>query len=328
MYKILPVLLLISCRQAVDTTNAVPNGLNRPNKLPRTGLYYETKWDPLLDSKTSLKNLQNVLEMGGHYENHEITTPPPDRYGDLSLFTLNLASEISTVPMNQEIASYMHEILDHAHPTVMVLQGVREPLLARIRKLINEHYGMLTDDVFTKDPLSSAHYYLPIFIDKRVLRPIKTGYFRNQKGQVYGSYVVLSDTRKGKKFTVVNIDLYSTFKGMVEGQLANIISDIKGDPSISNEPVFFAGGIGSLSPEMQKLLRSGYKNLVDLDPNNKELDMTTVHGKMEHSDGIQRDFIILRDPATALDLNYARILSKDFPIGEHFAVHAILSYTS
>ncbi|ELQ75907.1 putative Endonuclease/exonuclease/phosphatase protein [Trachipleistophora hominis] len=341
MHKLLSFIVLISCAEIAHKpafpgkaggvnkpATGMPESIERPSKPPRTGLYYETKWDPLLSSKTSGKNMQDVLEMGGHYENHEITTPPSDRYGDLSVFTLNIATEINLITINQETASFIHEVLDHAHPAVFVLQGVREPVLARIKKLENHHYGIITDDVFTKDPLSSAHYYFPIIIDKHMIRPIKSGYFRNQKGQVYASYAVLVDTRKNKRFTVVNLDLYSTFKETVEAQFANIVSDIKGDMSISKEPVIFAGGIGSPSSEIQKLLQSGYKNLIDLDPNNKELDKTTVHGRVEHSDNVQRDFIVLRDPATVLDLNYARILNDKLKIAEHYPLHAILSYTS
>lgn len=294
--------------------------------IKKQGLYYETKWDPLLESKTSLKNYQNVLEMQGQYENHEVSSPPAERYGDVSILTLNLASETSTVQMNQEITIYLKEVLDHAHPAIFALQGVREPLLARLKKLMNDHYVMLNEDSFTKDALSAAHYFVPIIIDRQMLHSVKTGYFQNQKGQIYASYAVLDDKRRRKKLTVINMDLYSTFKGMVEGQFANILSDIKGEPSIGEQPILFAGGIGSLSQEIKKLLRSGYKNLIDHDPNNSELDLTTVHGKVEHSDNIERDFVILRDPRGKMETNYARILSRDFKVGEHYPVHAILSY--
>lgn len=291
------------------------------------GLFYGTKWDPILEQPPYNKNYQTVLDIGGNYDEHVVDQPPEDRYGDINLLTLNLSSTISTEEMNQQSTLTVKQVLDHAHPSVFTLQGIREPLMARLKKVMNTHYKMVNDDMFTKDALSAANYYFPIIIDTKIFHVKQSGYIKNSKGVIYASFVVLKDFKRDKVSTVINMDLFSTFRGVVEGQFANILSDIKGSKEIRSHPVFFSGGMGALSEQINILLSSGYKNLIFQDSHNLDLDKTTVHGKVEHSDNIQRDFIILRDPKSVFTLNYARILSNNFPVGEHYPIQAILSYT-
>lgn len=306
--------------------SAIPE--KKPAKPVRTGLYHETRWDPLLESKTSFENLQNVLKMSGYYENHNNKSGTEERYGDVDIFTLNLAHEITSTDQNELEASYIREILDHAHPTVLSLQGVRESVMNSIRGLKGDHYTVVNDDMFDKDAITSAHYFIPIIIDIMVVDVLNTGYIKNSRSELSSSYAILRDIKSGKMFVVINMDLFSTFKEMTEGQFVNIIRDIHEDPEVSNLPIFFAGGIGAQSEYTRTLIATKYKNLVDLDPNNKDLDRTTVHGPdSNHSDGVQRDFILLRDANDVMVLNYARILSKDFDIVEHYPVNAILSFS-
>ncbi|KRH92881.1 putative Endonuclease/exonuclease/phosphatase protein, partial [Pseudoloma neurophilia] len=303
-------------------------GVSKVNPpLNEKGMFYNSKWDPLLEQPPFNRNYQTVLDIAGHYEEHIIDQSPEDAYGDLSLFTLNLSSTISTEEMNQQSTLVLKQVLDHIHPSVMTLQGIREPLMARLKKIINEHYQILDYDSFTKDSLSAANYYNPIIIDKKIFSVKNSGYMKNSKGVIYASWVELSDHRNNQIITVINMDLFSTFRGVVESQFANIIADIKGSKEQSSNPVFFMGGLGSISKQIENLLHSGYKNVIDVDSHNLDLDKTTVHGKVEHSDDIERDFIILRDPSSIFTINYGRILSKNFPVADHYPVHAILSYT-
>lgn len=304
-------------------------GINKidPKIAKSHGLFLPSKYDPLIDQAPYNKNFDTIQHQGGNYEEHIIDQPPSDRFGDINLMTLNLATSISTTAMNQDAFQIIKEVLDQSHPTVFALQGIRESLMSSLRKLVNSHYKIYTDDIFTTDNLSAAGYFLPIIIDTKIYKVKKQGYIKNSFGVVYASYVEVEDLKYQKKATFINIDMYSTFKSMVEGEFFNIITDIKGSKEIASNPVFFMGGIGTLSGEIKTLLQSGYKNLVDHDKHNSDLDSTTVHGKVEHSDGVQRDFIILRDPKGKFTLNYARILSK-FPIGEHYPIQGILSFTT
>lgn len=319
------------------TTPLVEHKVGEKDNLPKTrGKFYTTKWDPLLEQAPFNKNYQMVLDISGFYEDHDAKVPEGS-FGDINLWTLNLSSSISTVEMNQQSSLTMKNVLDHSHATAVALQGVREAVMVRLKKLMNEHYQMVNNDAFTKDMLSGANYYFPILFDKKVLMVKQTGYIRNYKGVIYASFAVFEhkskkikteqNIQKGSIFTIINMDLYSTFRGIVEAQLANIISDIKHSALIRTNPVFFMGGMGALSLQINNLLNSGYKNLIEFDHHNQDLDKTTVHGKVEHSDNVQRDFIIVRDPKSIFTENYARILSNGFPAGEHFPVQAILSYT-
>lgn len=308
-----------------------------PKPSKSRGMFYNTKWDPLLEQPPFNQNYQMVLDISGFYDEHQ-ATGPDDSYGDLNLWTLNLSSAISTEEMNQQSTLTMKQVLDHSHPSIFALQGIRESLMARLKKIMNKHYQMANTDSFTKDSIFATNYYFPIIYDTRMFDIKQTGYIKNLKGVIYASYVVVENKMKKNKkveknadkkdiITFINIDLFSTFRGVVEGQFANILSDVKGSQLIRAHPVFFMGGLGALSAQITNLLNSGYKNLIDHDNHNMDLDKTTVHGKVEHSDNVQRDFIITRDPKSVFTLNYARILSGAFPVGEHYPVQAILSYT-
>lgn len=291
------------------------------------GIFYQTKWDPLLETNPFNANYQAVLDMAGYYEDHTLELPPEDRYGDISIMTVNLASDISTEEMNQQSTLTIKEMMDHGHPSIITLQGIREPLLVRLKKLQNDHYKIMNDDSFTKDAISAANYYFPIIVDSKIFNVKKKGYIKNSKEVISASYVVLMNIKNKQQLTVINMDYFSTFKGIVEGQFANMLTDIKGTSEISKRPILFAGGLGAISEQIRTLFNSGYKNLIEYDHNNNDLDRTTVHGRVEHSDNIQRDFIILRDPDQKLSLNYARILNNNYPVGEHYPIHAILSYS-
>ncbi|EJW02563.1 hypothetical protein EDEG_03031 [Edhazardia aedis USNM 41457] len=307
------------------------------------GLYSASKYDPLAKNSTT-----------GYFQNHNVPTEV-DLFGDISVVSFNMFTE----EIKDTDVQAVVDLINNTHPTILSLQGVRKPTLDDISRRLRVfgHYGIVNYENGSRDAITGDMIYLPIIYDSRIVKIKKSDYITTsgKKQSLYASYALITDERlsgdsekKGDdilgadvSYVVVNADLYSSFPEMVSAMFFNIISDIA-DAKLNTKPIFFTGNMG-ITPDLVKdMMKISYKNLIDVDSNNKTLMKTTDHTN-GNDDNIQRDFILLRDVSyedgigmklskgkeeKALEpvfkLNYARILNK-FTSMNRYPVHAILS---
>lgn len=284
--------------------------------------YFPTKWDPLLAWTSAY---DEIVDLDGWFSNHTKKLSV-DTFGDISVMTMNFYTKEMLDPTEEQIAA-ITSILDHSHPTIFCLQGVDEDLMKKLRHLVREskHYRITNDGKYFTDRRNGQDYFLPILYDERILERKAFNYFvtGGRKKILYGSWARFKSPKT--EFTVINIDLFSPSRRVVNAQFSNIVADIITDKITSSFPVIIAGGIMAMPAPVRGLLRGEYKNLIDVDYNNEHLVKTTMHARGMVDDDVQRDFIILRDKYGRMSANYARILSEFPLVGQHFPVHAILS---
>lgn len=298
-------------------------------------LYHETRWDPLSNDPElePTDRQQYIKTVSGFFRDHYLAEDDNfKKFGDISIMTLNLFREIVADHETLQSAENVRTILDEAHPTFLCLQGVDESLLTRINGKLNgnNHYKMATYEKYDVEMLSGQKSYLPIIYDESLVFIHNSGYFESEPPHQmrYGSYIEVKDKRKPMEkttFTVINVDMYSSFNDVVSAQFSNVVSDINGFKEVEHLPVFIVGGMGTLPPNVKEMMKT-YKNSIDVDANNKDIPKTTVHAGGQ-DDNIQRDFILLRDTHGMFELNYSRIL-REFLASDHYPVHAIYSYKS
>ncbi|EJW05332.1 hypothetical protein EDEG_00635 [Edhazardia aedis USNM 41457] len=298
-------------------------------------VYYESRWDPLVFNKdvVSTDRLDIIRSQSGHYELHEYENTPDSfrKFGDISIISLNLFREVIYDLETIESAENVRTILDETHASVFALQGIDDTLLARIHGKIRKqnHYDMINVDKYDLDALSGQRTYLPIIYDTKLLHVVNTGYFEtnNDQKMLYGSFAEFMDLRIPEApvaFTVVNIDIFSSFNDIVSAQFSNIVQDVASFPAVANAAVIVAGSLGVTPPNVKDLMLKSYKNTTAQDKNNQNIPLTTLHSGNQ-DDGIQRDYILLRDEKRSLILNYSRIL-RMFKAGDRYPIHAIFSY--
>ncbi|KAF7683855.1 hypothetical protein TCON_0948 [Astathelohania contejeani] len=293
-----------------------------------TGLYYGSMWDPILYTYKVNRTEKEIIKLIDNYFDYHAPKQIPDinTFGDLSILTVNLYRKVPEKTENEIILKSIITMINNIHPTIFGLQGVSSYLLKIIQRDFTKgtHYGIANFDRSTVDLMTGQHLYLPIIYDINMISVLKSGYFETnaKKNIIYGSWIFIQDTRMAQKYTIINIDLVSTFTDVVSAEIANIISDIIEDKEISNNPVLLIGGIGTTPVNLKELMKSKkLMNLIKMDKNNSGFAASTiinVHGP-------QRDFILLRDLRNLLEINYARILINTPILSDHKPVHAILS---
>ncbi|KAF7682531.1 hypothetical protein TCON_2245 [Astathelohania contejeani] len=298
-------------------------------QVPKTrGIYYGSIWDPILDTGKMVTDQKRKIKLIDHYfESHTPENLPEIKtFGDLSLLTANLYKKVPEKTENEIITNSITKIIDNIHPTIFGLQGVSSYLLDKIKDTIlkSDHYKITSFDKHAIDSITGQELYLPIIYDEKFVRILKSGYFETngKKKTLYGSWIKVKDTRMNFQYTVINVDMVSTFTDVISAEIANIVSDITGDKEISNNPVLLVGGIGTVPINLKNLIKENkFINLLEKDKNNAGFSKSTV----KDVEGPQRDFIILRDSKNVLELNYARILRNTPHLSDHLLVHAILS---
>lgn len=296
-------------------------------------LYNESRWDPLTNDPElePVDRQQYIKTISGFFRDHDHKGDSSfKRFGDISIITLNLFRDIVADYETLQSAENIRTLLDEAHPTFLCLQGIDDSLLTRINGKLSDHnhYQMATFDKYDVEMLSGQRNYLPIIYDSNLVSVHRSGYFETEQPHQmrYGSFIEVKDRRKKSErisFTVINVDMYSSFNEVVSAQFSNIISDINGFKEVEALPVFVVGGMGTMPPNVHEMMKT-YKNSIEVDANNRDIPKTTVHAGSQ-DDNVQRDFILLRDANSIFDLNYARIL-REFLASDHYPVHAIYSY--
>lgn len=290
-------------------------------------LFYPLKYDPLVKNEELSDDKEDYMK--DHFETHykEVSA---GAFGDISLLTLYLYKPVEIEEKEIESAKKVIRLIDESHATFILLQGVSETIITIISKFLesNDHYRMVNHQRGSSDSLTGNKKYLPIIYDSNLVINAKNDYFTTEEKvpRLYGSYMEVTDTRikNGVTYTVINVDLYSSFPEINSAEFSNIAIDILENPIIKSKPVFIGGNIATLGETLKELTELSFKNLIDEDVHNKKLSKTTDHTN-GNDDNIQRDFILLRDPFKMFTVNYARILSK-FSYGIRYPVYSILTF--
>lgn len=280
--------------------------------------YFPSKYDPkAYDSE--------IMRASGYIKDHQKKIKYKE-FGDLSLLTLNMQHNTDLeVPIHKK---FMLDLIDSTHPTIFALQDVASSIVRDLPRRLGMHYLAVNIDKGMVDMITSAVTYLPILYDTRVLKLKKSGYFTGSGGskQVYGSWAKFAHKATGRLFTVINIDLYSAFKSVVDAEMANIINDIQTERSVDTNPVIIMGTINSLSEKLEEVFKDSLQNVLEKDKNNKGESKATFLLDSDFINDIERDYIILRDRKQEMIVNLARILNRRTIAGHHYPVHAILTF--
>ncbi|KCZ78929.1 hypothetical protein H311_00025 [Anncaliia algerae PRA109] len=287
--------------------------------------FFPTKWDPLLKQTTMNSKIKAIR---GFFNEHGRKIGV-DTFGDISIMTLNLYSR-AELDTTEEQMTAIRGMIDHGHPGVFALQGVNEQLMKRFEEEFakSAHYKIINYVKSSTDLLNGINYFLPIFYDGRMYEKKASGYFTYDNEDktiklLYGSWVRLKGLKT--EFTVINMDLFSTYKEITDAQFAKFVKDIRENHLTNIFPVFFVGTINAITRNISELVANEYEDLLEMDKNNEGLSKTTMHVKKSLDDNKKRTFIILRNKFKTYELNYARILSEFDLVGNYYPVHAILT---
>lgn len=185
---------------------------------------------------------------------------------------------------------------------------------------ISKHYGVLCKDFENIDARMNKKEYIPVFYDKSLLQGvqsigIKTG------SLTHSCMAVFSSKFTNKYFSVVNLDLYSANETTTDVQFSKILK-VTMDSDFYKFPIFITGTINAISYNLNRLMHTTFRNIYDLDIGNVGLNKSTFHNHGKINDGVQRDFILLKNqPGYFFDL-HSRILSH-FPEDnlDHYPVY-------
>lgn len=282
-------------------------------------LYHESPYDPFISSSE---------HASGFLDSHSAESPK-NGFGDVSIMTYNIYTSTPVEKNQEETINDIFKLLDEHHPTFLLLQGVSQLALDRLIKYFETsvHYKIALVDRYDRDMLTGFTYYLPIVYDSALVEIVKEGYFdtTDKVPHIYADYIEVLDKRMDDEFsyTVVNIDLFSTFNDIVRAEFFNIVMDAR-TSNVGMKPILMGGSMNTMPGDVKRMLEISLKNLIDQDPNNKSLKKTTMH-ENGNDDGQQRDFLMMRDYHGKFVVNYARILNK-FEKGERYPVYGILSF--
>lgn len=254
-----------------------------------------------------------------------ISPPKSISFGELALMTLNAHIERDTIEEQQQ--KEILKLIDEHHPTTFSLQGLSQREFSDIKKKLNtNHYGIACTTAFRNDIWQNKIEMMPILYDNKALVKLSEVVFepREYENQAYACMTSFYNNVTNQMLTVVNVEFSSSDEKITDEQMYNIVKKVKSF-EYKDFPIFITGTINNMSVQFQRLEESSFKNLHDLDKNNKGLDKTTFHKHGKVSDGIQRDFILLYDIKKELKLNYSRTLSRYSKVCfEHFPVFSIL----
>lgn len=287
--------------------------------LTKNFLYSVSPFDPLYNQKGIEK---------GFYAHHKPSSSN-DAFGDISILTYNATNTSTLLEQDKKTTEAIFNLLDVNHPTFLTLQSIKESVLLKLKADFDNssHYRIALTDRFDVDLISGDKLFMPIIYDINLVRIKQEGYFATDKkpSRIYAGFLQITDTRLANEscYTIINVDLYSTFNNMVNAQFFNIISDIR-EGDIKNNPVFMCGTINTMPEQVKKIISFSFLNTLDSDTNNDVFERTTIN-KYNAEIGQQKDFILLRDFKQMIIVNYARILS-DFKEGERFPVFSIFSF--
>lgn len=283
-------------------------------------LYHASPYDPLNKSEVKQK---------GYLETHNPHDPTTGGFGDVSIMTLNLYTVASTDESDEIMTNAILKLLDEHHMTFLLLQAVSEKILNSLARFFeaNLHYHLVLTEKFEFDAIYGVKLYFPILYDSTIVEKVKTGYFETdeKRPRMYANYIEAKDKRVNDDFTytVINIDLFSTFKNTVRAEFFNIVIDIL-DSNVGTKSVFLCGSMNVITSDIKRMFDISFRNVIDVDLNNKNLGKTTMRNPGLEN-GHQKDFILLRDANNRFVTNYARILTE-FDKGDRYPVYAIFTF--
>jgi hypothetical protein len=248
--------------------------------------------------------------------------------GDFSIVTYNLEKKEMLDSENQ--INEVIKLLDNTHVPIIALQEVTKQQLIELENRVLPHYG-IADGIqsLITDPTNGAETYNPIVYDTEELNFERAGVFKTNDSVVkntFASWALFTHKTKGFRFTIINMNLYST-KSLVDSlELASILYDIENTPDIKNNIVFLAGTMNAQSPNNSTLLKKAFTKLSNYKKEGSE-QKNTLNTYMDVLNNTERDFILsINTPKVKAQPIYSSVL-RLFKYGARFPVHSIISIT-
>ena len=270
----------------------------------------------------------DIVQNTGFIKSHGAKSHGPVM-GDISILSVNMYTPNNQVSNLELMAQEITTLVDQHHPSFYTLQALNKLQLDSIKAALAPHYAVIGDMPTNTDLKTRKKEYRPLFYDTHDFQLLKDGTFvpAFHKDHAYASFGVFRSVKDTTKiFTVVNMDLYSADAKYIQEQLYNIIKNID-DGTYSQYPVFLAGMINEQTEAVSDLIKTTFKNTLDLDTNNEFSSKTTFHHTGDLNDNVQRDFILLKDEKKVFRVNLSRILTLfESRILHHYPIYTILSY--
>lgn len=279
--------------------------------------YIISKYDP--DLSLDHKNVVGYLKSHNKIANIK-------GQGDFSIITYNMEKRISLdsdVQINEIIG-----LIDNTHVPIMALQEVSKQQLNQLENRILPHYGIAEGQrSMIIDPTNGSETFNPIIYDTEELYLEKSGVFKTNDSiikNVYASWAIFTHKTKNIRFTMINLNLYST-KSLVDSlELASILYDIEATPEIKQNIVFLAGTINAMSPKTSVLMKKKITKLSNYG-SDESVQKNTLNTYMDVLNNTERDFILsINTEDVKAQPIYSSVL-RLFRYGARYPVHSILN---
>lgn len=275
------------------------------------------------DAELSNEN-QKII---GYLKHHDLDVKVKS-LGDLSIVTYNMEKKKSLLAWDQ--VNELIQLIDNSHVPILTLQEITKEQLIKLENRILPHYGISEgQESIITDPTNGSETFNPIIYDTEILSYEKSGVFKNNDPIIkntYASWTVFYHKEKNFRFTVVNMNLYST-KSLVDSlELASILYDIQATPEIADNLVFLAGTINAMSPKNRNAIN---KKLTKLSNYGKEgiEQKNTLNTYMDVLNNTERDFIFSLNTQNAKAQPIYSSVLRLFKNGARSPVHSIISLT-
>lgn len=248
--------------------------------------------------------------------------------GDFSIVTYNMEKKEVLDSENQ--INELIKLIDNTHVPIIALQEVTKQQLIDLENRVLPHYG-IADGVesLITDPTNGSETYNPIVYDTEELTFEKAGVFKTNDPIVknaFASWAAFTHKAKGFRFTVININLYST-KSLVDSlELSSILYDIEKTPEIKDNLVLLAGTMNAMSPDNTTLMKKALTKLSNYKKEGSE-QKNTLNTYMDVLNNTERDFIMSINTSKARAQPIYSSVLRLFKYGARFPVHSIISLT-
>lgn len=177
----------------------------------------------------------------GFLKEHKYNTDL-DTFGEFSIMTLNAHIE-SDINEKDQINGILNLINTH-HQTIFSLQGLSLTALASLKESISPHYDLICEKSIFKETRLFKSEILPIIFDAKSVIKIRDFLFhpKDFDNQVWGCMGVFYNKLTKNLFSVVNLDLISGDKVLVDAQFYNVLKFIY-ESQFSENPFFITGTI-------------------------------------------------------------------------------------
>lgn len=239
----------------------------------------------------------------------------------ISVLTLNATTEKDTLEEIQvdSIAS----LIERKTPTIFALQGIAYGVLKKLPKKLKTRYDVVCSKIFNKDIRMNKDEYMPVFYNINSLENVEN--IAITSGIISKSCMASFYHKKTKKYlSIFNVDFFSTENKIVKKQISDILK-FRTESKFNQTPVFILGTINTGIYNLRELYDEEYYNPIDLYSSNSGSARTTFHNYKTRSDGIQRDYTLLKNANNQFSLVKSEIINSfDTLAFKHYPVYSEL----